>query len=63
MFVEDLSITNMAKSERGSQENRGTNVKQTLGLKQLYVGRMNQHDFVRRFSAHLFLQLSVSVDI
>jgi len=32
VFVEDLSITNMSKSERGSQENRGTNVKQKSGL-------------------------------
>jgi hypothetical protein len=32
VFVEDLSIRNMSKSESGSQENHGTNVKQKSGL-------------------------------
>ena len=32
VFVEDLSIRNMSKSGRGSQENHGTNVKQKSGL-------------------------------
>ena len=32
VFVEDLSIRNMSKSESGSQENHGTNVKPKSGL-------------------------------
>jgi hypothetical protein len=32
VFVEDLSIRNMSKSESGSQENHGKNVKQKSGL-------------------------------
>ena len=32
VFVEDLSIRNRSKSETGSQENHGTNVKQKSGL-------------------------------
>ena len=31
-FVEDLSIRNMSKSARGSQENLGNNVKQNVRL-------------------------------
>jgi len=32
VLVEDLSIRNMSKSGRASQENHGTNVKQKSGL-------------------------------
>jgi len=32
VFVEDLSIRNMSKSESGNQENHGTNVQQKSGL-------------------------------
>jgi hypothetical protein len=32
VFVEDLSVRNMSKSESGSQEKHGTNVKQKSGL-------------------------------